>query len=181
MQTCQNPVSLSKIPSWSAEHREVKAVLPVAEGIRDEIEAETNRYLKGKGRAVAPEPIQLTVYSPNVPNLTLVDMPGERHALTSILLVTLKRHPNLPMDTPHEGSGLMYALIMLQIPAGLTKVPIDGQPKSIVRELEDMARSYIKVWPSSDVERFLLFGSVVQGAHKLRHTLLESIAASCLV
>lgn len=29
--------------------------------------------------------------------------------------------------------------------AGLTKVPIDGQPKSIVRELEDMARSYIKV------------------------------------
>jgi hypothetical protein len=47
-----------------------------AEAIRDEIEAETNRYLKGKGRAVAPEPIQLTVYSPNVPNLTLVDMPG---------------------------------------------------------------------------------------------------------
>ncbi|BDA43615.1 Dynamin-related protein 1E [Coccomyxa sp. Obi] len=72
------------------------------EAIRDEIENETNRYLKGKGRAVAPEPIQLTVYSPNVPNLTLVDMPG------------------------------------------LTKVPIDGQPKSIVRELEDMARSYIK-------------------------------------
>ena len=29
--------------------------------------------------------------------------------------------------------------------AGLTKIPIDGQPKSIVRELEDMARSYIKV------------------------------------
>ena len=48
-----------------------------AEAIRDEIEAETNRYLKGKGRAVAPEPIQLTVFSPNVPNLTLVDMPGQ--------------------------------------------------------------------------------------------------------
>ena len=29
--------------------------------------------------------------------------------------------------------------------AGLTKVPIDGQPRSIVRELEDMARTYIKV------------------------------------
>ena len=27
---------------------------------------------------------------------------------------------------------------------GLTKIPIDGQPKSIVGELEDMARSYIK-------------------------------------
>ena len=32
--------------------------------------------------------------------------------------------------------------------AGLTKVPIDGQPKSIVRDLEDMARTYIKVGPA---------------------------------
>lgn len=48
------------------------------EAIRDEIEAETMRYLKAKGKAVAPEPIQLTVFSPNVPNLTLVDMPGVR-------------------------------------------------------------------------------------------------------
>ena len=29
--------------------------------------------------------------------------------------------------------------------AGLTKVPIDGQPRSIVRDLEEMARTYIKV------------------------------------
>ena len=29
--------------------------------------------------------------------------------------------------------------------AGLTKVPIDGQPRSIVQELDDMARVYIKV------------------------------------
>ncbi|KAK9829182.1 hypothetical protein WJX72_004363 [[Myrmecia] bisecta] len=72
------------------------------DAIRQEIEDETGRFLKGKGKAVAPDPIQLTVHSPNVPNLTLVDMPG------------------------------------------LTKVPIDGQPKSIVRELEDMARTYIK-------------------------------------
>lgn len=28
---------------------------------------------------------------------------------------------------------------------GLTKVPIDGQPKSIVKDLEEMARTYIKV------------------------------------
>lgn len=27
---------------------------------------------------------------------------------------------------------------------GLTKVPIDGQPKSIVAELENMARDYVK-------------------------------------
>ena len=29
--------------------------------------------------------------------------------------------------------------------AGLTKVPIDGQPKSIVQDLDNMARTYIKV------------------------------------
>ena len=29
--------------------------------------------------------------------------------------------------------------------AGLTKVPIDGQPPSIVQDLEDMCRQYIKV------------------------------------
>ena len=33
----------------------------------------------------------------------------------------------------------------LMLGAGLTKIPIDGQPKSIVKELEDMARTYIKV------------------------------------
>ncbi|KAK9846911.1 hypothetical protein WJX84_009510, partial [Apatococcus fuscideae] len=72
------------------------------DAMRAEIEAETERLLRTEGKAVSPKPIQLTVTSPHVPNLTLVDMPG------------------------------------------LTKIPIDGQPKSIVRELEDMARSYIK-------------------------------------
>jgi hypothetical protein len=45
--------------------------------IRDEIEAETNRHLKKTAKSVSTDPIQLTVYSPNVPNLTLVDMPGK--------------------------------------------------------------------------------------------------------
>jgi hypothetical protein len=76
--------------------------LPHAEEIRLEIDAETARHLKKTGRAISPEPIYLTVFSPNVPNLTLVDMPG------------------------------------------LTKVPIDGQPASIVQDLEDMARNYVK-------------------------------------
>ena len=100
------------------------------EAIRDEIEAETMRYLKAKGKAVAPEPIQLTVYSPNVPNLTLVDMPGVRSS-----------RPCLTAQAPLP----QRRLSVLSPSAGLTKVPIDGQPKSIVRELEDMARSYIKV------------------------------------
>jgi dynamin 1-like protein len=51
---------------------------------------------------VSPIPIYLTIYSPVVPNLTLVDMPG------------------------------------------LTKVAIEGQPASIVQDLEDMCKQYIK-------------------------------------
>lgn len=39
------------------------------------------RYLKGRGKVVSADPIQLTVSSPNVPNLTLVDMPGESACL----------------------------------------------------------------------------------------------------
>lgn len=49
----------------------------LAAAIRDEIEAETNRHLKKTAKSVSTDPIQLTVYSPNVPNLTLVDMPGD--------------------------------------------------------------------------------------------------------
>lgn len=71
--------------------------------IRQEIDDETDRFLANKtAKAVSPEPIYLTVHSPNVPNLTLVDMPG------------------------------------------LTKVPIDGQPASIVQDIEDMVKKYIK-------------------------------------
>lgn len=69
--------------------------------IRNEIDNETNRSLGG-GKAISPIPINLTITSPNVPNLTLVDMPG------------------------------------------LTKIPIAGQPPSIVRDIEDMARKFIE-------------------------------------
>jgi dynamin 1-like protein len=40
-----------------------------------EIDAETERHL-GRSKAVSAVPIYLTIYSPTVPNLTLVDMPG---------------------------------------------------------------------------------------------------------
>lgn len=68
----------------------------------NEITEETARHCAKKKRIVSPDPIQLTVHSPTVPNLTLVDMPG------------------------------------------LTKIPIDGQPLSIVQDLENMARTYVK-------------------------------------
>lgn len=72
------------------------------EKVRQEIEDETERHLQKHHKPVSPVPIYLTVYSPIVPNLTLVDMPG------------------------------------------LTKVPIDGQPISIVTDLEEMCKQYVK-------------------------------------
>lgn len=63
---------------------------------------ETMRHTQKRGTIVSPVPITLRIVSPNLPALSMVDMPG------------------------------------------LTKVPIDGQPKSIVLELENMARDYVK-------------------------------------
>ena len=60
------------------------------------------RHTQKRGTIVSPVPITLRIVSPNLPGLSMVDMPG------------------------------------------LTKVPIDGQPKSIVTELENMARDYVK-------------------------------------
>lgn len=60
------------------------------------------RHTQQRGTIVSPVPITLRVVSPQLPGLSMVDMPG------------------------------------------LTKVPIDGQPKSIVQELETMARDYVK-------------------------------------
>eukprot|EP01026_Neomeris_dumetosa_P027083 TRINITY_DN2203_c0_g1_i2.p1 TRINITY_DN2203_c0_g1~~TRINITY_DN2203_c0_g1_i2.p1 ORF type:complete len:668 (-),score=95.10 TRINITY_DN2203_c0_g1_i2:209-2095(-) len=44
--------------------------------IMDEITAETERHLERVRQTVSKDPINLTVYSPDVPNLTLVDLPG---------------------------------------------------------------------------------------------------------
>ncbi|KAH3731783.1 dynamin GTPase [Pelomyxa schiedti] len=43
--------------------------------IRDEIVAETDR-MTGKNKGISPDPITLTISSPHVVNLTLVDLPG---------------------------------------------------------------------------------------------------------
>ncbi|KAL5726062.1 dynamin GTPase [Ranunculus cassubicifolius] len=68
--------------------------------IRKEIEDETER-LTGKSKHISNKPIHLSVYSPNVVNLTLIDLPG------------------------------------------MTKVAIEGQPESIVQDIENMVRSYV--------------------------------------
>ncbi|KAK9757726.1 hypothetical protein RND81_01G182500 [Saponaria officinalis] len=68
--------------------------------VRKEIQDETDR-VTGKSRQISPVPIQLSIYSPHVVNLTLIDLPG------------------------------------------LTKVAIEGQPESIVEDIENMVRTYV--------------------------------------
>ncbi|KAH8516949.1 hypothetical protein H0E87_005057, partial [Populus deltoides] len=69
--------------------------------VRKEIADETDRET-GRSKQISSVPIHLSIFSPNVVNLTLVDLPG------------------------------------------LTKVAIDGQPESIVHDIENMVRSYIE-------------------------------------
>ncbi|OAY71357.1 Dynamin-related protein 1E [Ananas comosus] len=69
--------------------------------VRKEIQDDTDR-LTGKTKQISPVPIHLSIYSPNVVNLTLIDLPG------------------------------------------LTKVAVEGQPESIVQDIENMVRSYVE-------------------------------------
>ncbi|XP_004306673.1 PREDICTED: dynamin-related protein 1A [Fragaria vesca subsp. vesca] len=69
--------------------------------VRQEISDETDRET-GRTKAISSVPIHLSIFSPNVVNLTLVDLPG------------------------------------------LTKVAIDGQPESIVQDIENMVRAFIE-------------------------------------
>ncbi|KNA18166.1 hypothetical protein SOVF_073460 [Spinacia oleracea] len=70
--------------------------------VRKEIADETDRETGRSSKSISTVPIHLSIYSPNVVNLTLIDLPG------------------------------------------LTKVAIDGQPESIVMDIETMVRSYIE-------------------------------------
>ncbi|KAK9910187.1 hypothetical protein M0R45_034158 [Rubus argutus] len=69
--------------------------------VRQEISDETDRET-GRSKAISSVPIHLSIFSPNVVNLTLVDLPG------------------------------------------LTKVAVEGQPDSIVHDIENMVRAYIE-------------------------------------
>ncbi|KAI3444855.1 hypothetical protein Pfo_001520 [Paulownia fortunei] len=69
--------------------------------VRKEIQDETDR-ITGKTKQISPVPIHLSIYSPNVVNLTLIDLPG------------------------------------------LTKVAVEGQPESIVQDIENMVRLYVE-------------------------------------
>ncbi|KAK6921597.1 Dynamin stalk domain [Dillenia turbinata] len=73
----------------------------VKPAVRKEIEDETDR-MTGKTKHISNIPIHLSIYSPNVVNLTLIDLPG------------------------------------------MTKVAVEGQPDSIVEDIEHMVRSYVE-------------------------------------
>ncbi|XP_071689971.1 phragmoplastin DRP1E-like isoform X2 [Rutidosis leptorrhynchoides] len=69
--------------------------------VRQEIQDETDR-ITGKSKQISPIPIHLSIYSPKVVNLTLIDLPG------------------------------------------LTKVAVEGQPETIVEDIEKMVRAYVE-------------------------------------
>ncbi|XP_061357075.1 phragmoplastin DRP1B isoform X1 [Gastrolobium bilobum] len=69
--------------------------------VRQEIADETDRET-GRTKGISSVPIHLSIYSPHVVNLTLVDLPG------------------------------------------LTKVAVDGQPDSVVQDIENMVRAFIE-------------------------------------
>lgn len=69
--------------------------------VRKEIADETDR-ITGKSKQISNIPIHLSIYSPNVVNLTLIDLPG------------------------------------------LTKVAVEGQPETIVEDIENMVRNYVE-------------------------------------
>ncbi|KAG1360941.1 Dynamin-related protein 1E [Cocos nucifera] len=76
--------------------------------VRKEIQDETDK-MTGKTKQIFPVPIHLSIYSPNVVNLTLIDLPG------------------------------------------LTKVAVEGQPDTVVEDIENMVRSYVeKVFNSAE-------------------------------
>lgn len=56
--------------------------------IRKEIEAETYR-VAGQNKGISKLPIHLRIYSPNVLDLTLVDLPGLTKVCLHIILYTL--------------------------------------------------------------------------------------------
>lgn len=74
-QDARKRVSEGKTSTWATFlHTQGKEFTDFAD-VRQEISAETNR-LCGSSKGVRPEEMRLTVYSPKVVDLTLVDLPG---------------------------------------------------------------------------------------------------------
>ncbi|XP_075310165.1 dynamin-2 isoform X3 [Odontesthes bonariensis] len=70
------------------------------EEVRAEIEAETDR-ITGSNKGISPIPINLRVYSPNVLNLTLIDLPG----MTKVAV------GDQPVDIEHQIRDMLMQFI----------------------------------------------------------------------
>ncbi|XP_059203247.1 dynamin-3 isoform X3 [Centropristis striata] len=68
--------------------------------VRSEIEAETDR-ITGSNKGISPIPINLRVYSPNVLNLTLIDLPG----MTKVAV------GDQPVDIEHQIRDMLMQFI----------------------------------------------------------------------
>ncbi|KAM3926155.1 dynamin-1-like protein isoform 1-T1 [Leptodactylus fuscus] len=74
----KNPRQLSKgvdAEEWGKFLHTKNKIYTDFDEIRQEIENETER-ISGNNKGISPEPIHLKIFSPNVVNLTLVDLPG---------------------------------------------------------------------------------------------------------
>ncbi|CAD7974729.1 unnamed protein product [Amoebophrya sp. A25] len=64
-----------RLPAEYAMFAHTDQIFEDFQAVRKEIERETDR-IGGKNKGVSPQPIQLKIFSPNVIDLTLVDLPG---------------------------------------------------------------------------------------------------------
>ncbi|XP_066586909.1 dynamin-1-like protein isoform X2 [Prorops nasuta] len=62
-------------PAWGMFMHTKNKIFKEFDEIREEIERETER-MAGTNKGICPEPINLKIYSENVVNLTLIDLPG---------------------------------------------------------------------------------------------------------
>ncbi|KAG5592645.1 hypothetical protein H5410_043159 [Solanum commersonii] len=118
--------------------------------VRSEIQQETDR-VTGKTKQISPLPINLSIYSPNGAfNLCYVTfiylvlafvvdsavyLREDRHMM---ILGGIHRTQYWDFDL-----AIVVNLTLVDLP-GLTKVAVEGQPESIVQEIEDMVRSYVE-------------------------------------
>ncbi|RXG70496.1 Dynamin [Armadillidium vulgare] len=136
--------------------------------IRKEIEADTER-ITGQNKGISPLPINLRVYSPNVLNLTLIDLPGLtkiavgdqpkdiEQQIREMVLVYITRPSTLllaitPANTDLANSDALQIarmvdpdvlnLTLIDLP-GLTKVAVGDQPVDIEAQIRSMIMTYI--------------------------------------
>ncbi|KAJ1391287.1 P-loop containing nucleoside triphosphate hydrolase [Sesbania bispinosa] len=108
--------------------------------VRKEIQDETDRET-GRTKQISSVPIHLSIYSPNVVNLTLIDLPG------------------------------------------LTKVAVEGQPDSIVQDIENMVRSYIEKVYQQMREMLIAMLIMISTFGKMRYHMLicVNLQPNCII